>query len=180
LIKPQIPEFIPAVGEVDAFLKIPRPDESAEAFGLNVLDEPCLNQSDPAILEVKLQPFLKRPAGEMNTVVRSLENADKNPKQISKWVSSIEEAHRNKPSPTVTYSKQMPDIDSLMEAWPSEIEDEISSLELPGPDLDVDLHMYILIICSILGIPVHELTNGRSFTESLHVLFTLYTDFKAN
>ena len=25
-LKPFIPEFIPAVGEVDAFLKIPRPD----------------------------------------------------------------------------------------------------------------------------------------------------------
>jgi intraflagellar transport protein 46 len=112
--------------------------------------------------------------------VRSIENADKNPKQISKWISSIEEAHRMKPSPTVTYTKQMPDIDNLMEAWNPEIEDAIIGLELPGPDLDVDLSMYVLIICSILGIPVHELKNGKSFTESLHVLFTLYSDFKEN
>jgi hypothetical protein len=28
-----------------------------------------------------------------------------------------------KPSPTVSYTKTMPDIDVLMEAWPPEIED---------------------------------------------------------
>jgi intraflagellar transport protein 46 len=64
LIRPQIPEFIPAVGEVDAFLKIPKPDGEKELLGLATVDEPCLNQSDPAILEVKLRPFLKRPGKE--------------------------------------------------------------------------------------------------------------------
>ena len=32
--KPFIPEYIPAVGEVDAFLKPARPDEQTEALGL--------------------------------------------------------------------------------------------------------------------------------------------------
>jgi intraflagellar transport protein 46 len=145
-----------------------------------VLDEPCLNQSDPAILELKVRPFLKRPAGESNQVVRSIENADKNPKQITKWIQSIEDAHRSNASPNVAYTKQMPDSDKLMEAWPPEIEEQLANLELPGPDLDVDLQMYILMICSILDIPVHELGNGKSFTEALHVLFTLYSDFKQN
>lgn len=180
MIKPFVPEFIPAVGEVDAFLKIPKPDEVPEDLGLVVLDEPCLNQSDPAILEVKLLPFLKRPGRDTGTVVRSIEGADKNPKQISKWISSIEEAHRMKPSPTVTYTKTMPDIDQLMEAWSPQMEEALKSIELPGPDLDVDLQMYILICCSLIGIPVQELSNGKSFTESLHVLFTLYSDFKEN
>jgi len=181
MIKPFVPEFIPAVGEVDAFLKIPRPDAEDETLGLTTVDEPNLNQSDPAILEVKLRPFLKRPGRESNAVVRSIENADKNPKQISKWVSSIEEAHRMKPSPTVTYTKAMPDIDQLMEAWNPQMEEALrGGLELPGPDLDVDLNMYALIVCSLIGIPINELSNGKSYTESLHVLFTLYSDFKAN
>lgn len=42
-IKPFVPEYIPAVGEVDAFLKIPRPDDYEETLGLTVLDEPALN-----------------------------------------------------------------------------------------------------------------------------------------
>ncbi len=32
-----IPDFIPAVGEVDAFLKMPRPDNQSEQLGLSVL-----------------------------------------------------------------------------------------------------------------------------------------------
>jgi len=36
-LKPFIPDYIPAVGEVDAFLKVPRPDGVKEVFGLQVL-----------------------------------------------------------------------------------------------------------------------------------------------
>ena len=35
--RPFIPEFISAVGEVDAFLKVPRPDGVEEALGLVTL-----------------------------------------------------------------------------------------------------------------------------------------------
>lgn len=38
-VKPFIPEYIPAVGEVDAFLKIPRPDGKPEHLGLDWIDE---------------------------------------------------------------------------------------------------------------------------------------------
>ena len=38
-LKPFIPDFIPAVGEVDAFLKIPRPDGKEETLGIERLDE---------------------------------------------------------------------------------------------------------------------------------------------
>jgi intraflagellar transport protein 46 len=32
-----VPEYIPAIGEVDAFLKMPRPDQQPETLGLFVL-----------------------------------------------------------------------------------------------------------------------------------------------
>ena len=51
-VRPFIPDYIAAVGEVDAFLKVPRPDNSEEVLGILVLDEPKLNQSDPALLEI--------------------------------------------------------------------------------------------------------------------------------
>ena len=38
-LKPFIPEYIPAIGEVDAFIKIPRPDGEEEHLGLSVIDE---------------------------------------------------------------------------------------------------------------------------------------------
>ena len=38
-LKPFIPDFIPAVGEVDAYLKIPRPDGKEETLGIEKVDE---------------------------------------------------------------------------------------------------------------------------------------------
>lgn len=178
-VRPFIPDYIAAVGEVDAFLKVARPDNSDEILGILVLDEPKLNQSDPAMLEIKLKPKIKRP-GTTQPNVRSIENADKNPKQITRWISTISDAHRNKPPANVTYSKPMPDSDTLMDVWHPDVEELLNSIELPSPDLDVSLEGYIRIVCSILGIPVHNLSNSKSCIESLHVLFTLYSDFKSN
>jgi intraflagellar transport protein 46 len=45
-IKPFIPEYIPAVGEVDAFLKMSKPDGTKEDLGITMLDEPALNHED--------------------------------------------------------------------------------------------------------------------------------------
>lgn len=39
LFKPFIPDYIPAIGEVDAFIKIPRPDDEEETLGINIVDE---------------------------------------------------------------------------------------------------------------------------------------------
>lgn len=36
-LKPFIPDYIPAIGEVDAFLKVPRPDGEEETLGLRCL-----------------------------------------------------------------------------------------------------------------------------------------------
>ena len=52
-MKPFVPEFVPAIGEVDALIKMPRNDGQAEAFGITVLDEPCLNPEDKTVLELK-------------------------------------------------------------------------------------------------------------------------------
>ncbi|CAG9312112.1 unnamed protein product [Blepharisma stoltei] len=180
-LRPFVPDYIPSVGEVDAFLKIPRPDGAHEDLGLVTLDEPKLNQTDPALLELKLKPLIKRPGtGGAGAAVRSIENADKNPKKITTWISNIADAHRVKPPPTVNYSKNMPDIDTLMDVWPAEVEDAVNALELPGPDLEVDLGTYVRIVCAILDIPVHNLPNNKSLVESLHLLFTLYSNFKSN
>ncbi|TNM93935.1 hypothetical protein fugu_002111 [Takifugu bimaculatus] len=48
-LKPFIPDFIPAVGDIDAFLKVPRPDGAPDNLGLLVLDEPSVKQSDPTV-----------------------------------------------------------------------------------------------------------------------------------
>lgn len=98
----------------------------------------------------------------------------------------------------------MPDIEELMQVWPEPVEAALKTvrllkfvrafllmpcqLKLPSPDIDLPLAMYSQILALILDIPVsppQERTDhqGRKSTtrnviEGLHVLFTLYSEFK--
>ena len=69
--KPFIPEFIPAVGDIDAFIKVPRPDGQAEKTGLTVLDEPAAKQSDPSVLDLQLRAISKR-SSQKQVVVKKV------------------------------------------------------------------------------------------------------------
>jgi len=176
MLQPFIPDYVPAVGDIDAFLKLPRPDGKEDNLGITVLDEPGLHQSDPAALEIQLRHSSKKlNLGEAE--VRNIEGAEHNSKAIKAWMDSISEVHKKKPPPEVNYSKVMPDIESLMQVWPPQFEDELSRSKLPSKDLDVSLEDYARIVCALFDIPVHD--NG-TLTESLHVLFTLYSEFKNN
>jgi len=174
-MRPFIPDYIPAVGDIDSFVKVPRPDGKADHLGLAVMDEPSSNQSDPTVLTLQLRAVTKS-SGAQPMLVRSVEAAEKNPKAITGWISSIAELHRHKPAPSVRYSSPMPDVESLMQIWPAQMEELLETSRLPDADLQVDLASYVRIVCAMLDIPVH----GEKLTESLHVLFTLFSDFKAN
>ena len=54
-----IPQNGVASREVDAFLKMPRPDSEASGLGTTRLDEPTLNPSDPSILDLQLRSLSK-------------------------------------------------------------------------------------------------------------------------
>uniref|UniRef100_A0A673Y1U2 Intraflagellar transport protein 46 homolog n=1 Tax=Salmo trutta TaxID=8032 RepID=A0A673Y1U2_SALTR len=184
-LKPFIPDFIPAVGDIDAFLKVPRPDGKADNLGLLVLDEPCTKQSDPTVLSLWLSENSKQ-HNIAEVKVKSVENPEKNPKAIENWIESISELHRSKPPATVHYTRSMPDIDTLMQEWPPEFEELLGKVSLPTADINCDLTEYIeggtiwtplkcqfLWFCCILDIPIY-----KSRIHSLHVLFTLYSEFK--
>jgi hypothetical protein len=42
----------------------------------------------------------------------------------------------------------MPDIDSLMQEWPADVEQQLQETGLPIADLDCDLPRYVDIVCS--------------------------------
>lgn len=42
----------------------------------------------------------------------------------------------------------MPDIDSLMQEWPGEVEELLKQVNLPTAALQVELPQYVDIICS--------------------------------
>ncbi|XP_062616222.1 intraflagellar transport protein 46 homolog isoform X1 [Saccostrea cucullata] len=175
---PFIPDLIPAVGDIDAFLKITRPDNRPDTLGLTVLDEPCAKQSDPTVLDLQLRAISKQTT-DKKVVVKSIDNAEKNPKQIESWIESIRELHRTQPPPNVHYSKNMPDIDTLMQEWPPEFEELLKEVGLPTAELDCDLPQYVELICSILDIPVYKGSpHHNEKIQALHVLFTLFSEFK--
>jgi len=55
----------------------------------------------------------KQPQG--NLIVSKVENAEKNPKQIQNWIEKVNDLHKKKMASSVTYTKQMTDIESLMQ-----------------------------------------------------------------
>mmetsp|Transcript_129691 Transcript_129691/g.225294 ORF Transcript_129691/g.225294 Transcript_129691/m.225294 type:complete len:388 (+) Transcript_129691:97-1260(+) len=174
-LRPFIPELIPSIGEVDAFLKMPRPDGKPSILGTVRLDEPTLNPSDPSILDLQLRSLSKN-QDLQPMEVRSIENAEKCPKEIENWIKRIDDLNRSKPAPTVQYSRRMPDIEQLMQVWPNEFEEYLQQNPLPElADLELDLPSYIKLIASILDVPVYN-----QITETLHVIFTLYSEFKSN
>lgn len=133
-IKPFIPEYIPAVGEVDAFLKMPKPDGSKEDLGITVLDEPALNHEDKTVLELKYVQS-KNVVRAAPIDVDSIENADKKSKEVSRWISSVQDLHKTRPPPTVNYTKNMPDYDTLMQEWNPEMEAAFKQITFPGPEI---------------------------------------------
>uniref|UniRef100_A0A672LLC3 Intraflagellar transport protein 46 homolog n=1 Tax=Sinocyclocheilus grahami TaxID=75366 RepID=A0A672LLC3_SINGR len=127
---------------------------------------------DPTVLSLWLSENSKQ-HNVAEVKVKSIENPEKNPKAIDNWIESISELHRSKPPATVHYTRPMPDIDSLMQEWPPEFEELLGKVNLPTADIDCDLAEYVDIMCGILDIPVYK---NRIY--SLHVLFTLYSEFK--
>ena len=172
--RPFVPDYIPCVGEIDTFCKVPRPDGIPDNLGTIVVDEPSAKQSNPAVVMIGLGHSSKVAA--KSTFVDSLKNAHENPNAIDDWITQIKGLHAKKPLPTVNYSRPMPEIDVLLQAWPQEFEDVISSdVQFPPPQIDLDIEQYVRLLCSLLDIPIYN-----NVIESLHVMFTLYLEFRSN
>ncbi|KAH9574817.1 hypothetical protein CY35_01G079600 [Sphagnum magellanicum] len=156
ILKPFIPDFLPAIGTVDEFLNVPRPDGLPDFLGLKVLGEDGPTQSDPAVLTLQLCNTSMHSSLHIFEVA-SIENCHKNPKKLDAWINSIKDLHHAKPPPSVVFSKPMPDIEKLMQVWPPQMETIFKTIELPKAHLDVDLATLIDICCSVLDIPVFVL-----------------------
>lgn len=172
-LKPFIPDFIPAVGDIDAFLKVPRPDGKDDNLGLLVLDEPSVKQSEPTVLSLWLSEESKQHGAQEVKKVTSVASPQSNPRAVDSWVESISALHRSKPPASVQYGRAMPDIDSLMQEWPAELEELLGRTQLPPARLGCSPAHYADIVCALLDIPVHG-----SRIQSLHLLFSLYLEFR--
>lgn len=112
--------------------------------------------------------------------VDSIENADKKPKEIGRWITAVQDLHKTRPPPTVNYSKAMPEFDLLMEEWNPEMEQAFQQIDFPSDEIDMHVSDYARLICAMTDIPIHKSANNKSVIESLHVLFTLFVEFRNN
>lgn len=170
-LKPFIPDFIPAVGDIDAFLKVPRPDGKADVLGLELLDEPSVKQSDPTVMSLWLSEESKQHTTQVK--VSSVPRPQSNPRLVDSWVQSIAALHRSKPAASVQYGRRMPDVDTLMQEWPAQLEERLQRLRLPPARLRCSLDRYVDVVCALLDVPVYS-----SRVQSLHLLFSLYLEFR--
>ncbi|KAF3850582.1 hypothetical protein F7725_012354 [Dissostichus mawsoni] len=173
-LKPFIPDFIPAVGDIDAFLKVPRPDGKEDSLGLLFLDEPSVKQSDPTVLSLWLSEESKQHGATELKKVTSVLSPLSNPRAVDSWMESISALHRSKPPASVHYGRSMPDIDSLMQEWPPELEELLGRLHPPPARLACSLDQYSDAVCALLDVPVH---HGCRI-QALHLLFSLYLEFR--
>ena len=177
-LRPFVPEYMPNVGEVDAYLKMPNPDGSKETLGIEVLDELSINMADKAVLEMRYIQ-LKKTTKAVAMKVHSIEGSS-NPKLIENWIKNVGDLNTSRLPASINYSKPMPDFDKLMEEWPPVIEQTLRDNKFPGPELDVSAADYVRLIAWMLDVPVHQTKTNKGLVEAMHVIFTLFSDFKQN
>lgn len=187
-LQPFIPDYIPAVGDIDSLLKvhppaIPESDPAAPAIkshlstlGLTVLDEPCGNQTDPALLHMKLRSVSTALiAGPPPGIAKSA-------KDIDHWIAEMQNIHANRSQQAAILESHsvptMADIDTLMSEWPEEVEQALDVVGFPSPHLDCPLTVYVEIICTLLDIPIGNNKSQVDYINALNTLFNLYSAIK--
>uniref|UniRef100_A0A1B0CTI9 Intraflagellar transport protein 46 homolog n=1 Tax=Lutzomyia longipalpis TaxID=7200 RepID=A0A1B0CTI9_LUTLO len=181
-LQPFIPDYIPAVGDIDAFLKVVAPKSMSErtdvapfidSLGLTILDEPCGQQSEPALLHMKLRSVSTVPHVQNHPPAIL-----KSPKDINRWIAEVQALHSNQPQQMLLYYEKNPiNIDTLMAEWPPVLEKTFNELGFPSVDLDCSLIEYIDVVCSLLDIPLKGKTQA-DYIYALHTLFTLFAAVK--
>ncbi|KAI8809769.1 intraflagellar transport complex B protein 46 C terminal-domain-containing protein [Cladochytrium replicatum] len=180
-LKTFLPDFIPAIGDIDPMIKIPPPARYPDGegtarvaelplIGFTVLDEPATKQSDPAVLDLQLRAAHKSSAAGAYQQVRSIALSFSNKassaqgqRALSQWVQNVYDLHLHKPADRVEYTKRMPDIEQLMAEWPPAVDETIGSqaIALPTSEMNLPLQDYIKIFCAVLDIPVYSASADK-------------------
>lgn len=116
-LKPFIPDFIPAVGDIDAFIKVAPSSDTRDKLGLVVLDEPAAGQSDPSVLDLQLRAVTKQTGAKKEARAKKVTGGEAvvTGKEVEQWIRDISDLHRSKPPPSVNYKHPMPEVDKIMQ-----------------------------------------------------------------
>eukprot|EP01084_Bolivina_argentea_P040715 75187_1 len=184
-LKPFIPDYIPSIGNVDSFLKPTLSttnydqQENNEKLGIQYLDEPILNQSDPSTFYLKLSNESKQVSLNKHTKVSYIADAEKNTNKIRNWIDNFKKIKNKSLSNNVCIDtlSNMPKVEELMQPYINDkfnnyITDKINEKSdiIPSYNINMSLEQYAKIICNILDIPV----QNNDIKTSLHLLFSTY------
>ncbi|KAH0571595.1 Intraflagellar transport complex B protein 46 [Spironucleus salmonicida] len=165
LFVPFLQEYQPSIGEVDPYIKLPRPDNSIDKIGVSVLDEPCINQSNKVVLISKLSQtqiklYQKHQKYCEVPIVTDLST-------LNDFIFQIEQLHQKSPQ---KYEYKHPINQQCLEMYDKTFEDDVKQILLPTAQIQLDVIQYFQVICTLLDIPYYN----DSKLDSLMMLFELY------
>ena len=99
------------------------------------MDEPTTKGVDKYILEMELAENTKAKIDRIN--VKSIQNAEKKPNEISDWINKVDDLQKRKVPTEVNYSKNMTDIKNLIEVWPENEEQVYKKTEFPNEKMNI-------------------------------------------
>ncbi|XP_053959726.1 intraflagellar transport protein 46 homolog [Anastrepha ludens] len=182
-LQPFIPDFVPSVGDVDAFLKVTIPallkpqrqqeiNEFLAKMGLYLLDEPSGDQSEPSLLNMKLRSVLTGSGVKARTTSASLVPTAKSAKEIDKWINEVEKLHMTQMVNDVQPRKE---IEPLLINWPRSYADASEAVQQAYKRCleDKDIARYVRTLCQ------HFEVEGPTETQvdyilNVQTLFALY------
>ncbi|KAI9106060.1 intraflagellar transport complex B protein 46 C terminal-domain-containing protein [Phlyctochytrium arcticum] len=196
-----IPEYMPSIGDIDPMIKVDLPtrwpgdpttavSEKLANLGSEVLDEPSIKQSDPAVLDLRLRALHKSSStSQLNpTKIRAIQLGGQQDgiKALNQWIQNVHSLHAQKPQDRVEFSKKMPDVEVLMSQWAEGMEEALDQgeVQVPSAEIDMSLKEYCQLACNMVDIPIHlphtrqKRTETRAHIESLYCLLNLYSEFK--
>ncbi len=161
------PQYISSVMEIN-----PRID----SVGTTTLDEPMVAiQSNKTVVEVQPKNATRnQPCGAVAERTTPMSNAI-NTDAIDQWIRSLEEKHSTKQHLTKNVTSQNK-IDFAKYQIRREVADEINngSVHMPPADIDLSVEEYARMLCSLFGIPVHDVC----IVESVHILLGLFVELE--
>ncbi|XP_055921613.1 intraflagellar transport protein 46 homolog [Eupeodes corollae] len=182
-LQPFIPEYVPAVGDVDAFLRVSFPpvmerrreqdiQEHLQKMGLHFLDEPSGQQSEPSLLSIKLGSVL---TGSARSHSASQVPVAKSIKDVDKWITEVEHIHLGQSNHNVQPEK---DIETMMIDWPQSYATLENDLKKAYNDDNLSLVEYIRVLCEKLDIDCGPASSGEltqaQCIQKVYTLFSMY------
>ncbi|KAH8378106.1 hypothetical protein KR093_009322 [Drosophila rubida] len=189
-LQPFIPEFVPAVGDVDAMLKVQAPallqpqrqrelDEQLQRLGLMLLDEPSGTQSEPSLLNMKLRSVLSGSRGANSrhggAYSATLVPTARSGKDIERWIGEVEQVHMTQ---SMYVAQPRKDVDALLEHWPhsyaeAATKDALDQAYRSCLQQQSSLGDYVRVLCERFGVE-GPLETQSDYIHSVQTLFALY------